>query len=165
MAKLTDELWAQIKAAYEVKAISIRELASMYGISDTAIRKKAQSDGWIKCGSSHLIDAKLNVIKTMAEIGSQSSHLSSHHLSAIDDEVSFRIKNDASLQAIQNKIDLMVDKIDNPSHALALMTATVRHREARLGKSPDVAVQINNNGGIQSKDEFRAIAEDLLNKV
>lgn len=116
----------------------------MFGVSDTAIRKKAEKDGWIKCGSSHLIGMKLNVINDVAEISSQSSHLSSQHISAIDAEVSFKLSNDKDLQAIQDKVNLMVANIDNPSHALALMTATVKHREARLGKSPDTAIQINN---------------------
>lgn len=145
MARLTDDQWLEIRADYEVRHTSNRELASKHGVTEAAIRKKAKQQGWIKEGSSHLVDKKTNIIKELHDLSSQSSQLSSHHLAAIDDEVSFTLQNNSDLQLIQNRINLMVDQVENPAHLLALMSATVKHREARLGKSPETAIQINNN--------------------
>lgn len=164
MARLTDLQWADVRAAYEVKNLSDHELSRMFGVSNTAIRKKAQKDGWVKGGSSHLVDMNYNVIKDVSAIGSQSSQLSSQHLIAISDEVSFRCKNDDDLQAIQDVVNKLARSVEIAPHALALMTATVKHREARLGKSPDTAIQINNMNGVGAKlqdmtdDELLAIA-------
>lgn len=38
--------WAEIERDYRAGTMSIRELAAWYGISDTAIRKRAKKDGW-----------------------------------------------------------------------------------------------------------------------
>lgn len=47
---MTDEKkpvdWAEIERDYRAGSMSIRELAAWYGISDTAIRKRAKKDGW-----------------------------------------------------------------------------------------------------------------------
>lgn len=148
MARPSSEQWAEVKAAYEIKNISIRELAASFGLSDTAVRKKASAEGWIKGGSSHLVDANIKVINDIRQISSQCSQLSSQHLDVISDEVAFKIQSDSDLQAIQRKINGMVESIDSPVQALALMNATVKHREARLGKSPDTAIQINASGSV-----------------
>lgn len=144
MARLTAENWELVKADYEVRSLSNRELAGKYGVSEAAIRKKAKAQGWVKEESAHLIEKKASVIKDLHNLSSQSAHLSSHHIAAIDDEVMFKLQSDKDMQAIQDKVNLMVDGVDNPNHLLALMNATVKHREARLGKSPETAIQINN---------------------
>ncbi len=148
MARLTDAQWSVVKADYEVKNLSNRELAAIHGVSESGIRKKAEQDSWQKGASAHLISANLQIIKDLSDVSAQSAHLSAQHIDAISEEVKFRIDNDRDLQAIQNIVNSMARNIDNPAHALALMTATVKHREARLGKSPDVAVQINNTMAI-----------------
>ncbi|MET3837497.1 hypothetical protein ABIB58_002853 [Brevundimonas sp. UYEF29] len=47
---MTDEKkpvdWVEIERDYRSGTMSIRELAAWYGISDTAIRKRAKRDGW-----------------------------------------------------------------------------------------------------------------------
>ena len=89
MARLTQEQWELVRADYEVRSLSNRELASKYGVSEAAIRKKAKSQEWVKEESAHFIDKKASVIKDLHDISSQSAHLSSHHIAAIDDEVMF----------------------------------------------------------------------------
>ena len=168
MARLNKNKWSEVKAAYEVKNSSNRELAAIFGVSETAIRLKAKSECWIKGQTSHLVDKKINIIKELNELTSQTSQLTSQHLTAIDDEVSFKLASNKDLQVIQDKANEMIAIIDSPSHVLALMTATVKHREARLGKSPDVAVQINNNSSTSNNltfDKFRETARTLLNEI
>lgn len=49
---MTDEKkpvdWVEIERDYRSGTMSIRELAAWYGISDTAIRKRAKRDGWAR---------------------------------------------------------------------------------------------------------------------
>ncbi|TDN54639.1 hypothetical protein EC843_101685 [Buttiauxella sp. JUb87] len=40
--------WEKIEADYRAGLLSVREIASQHGISDTAIRKRAKKDGWIR---------------------------------------------------------------------------------------------------------------------
>lgn len=40
--------WEAIESAYRAGLLSLREIASQHGISDTAIRKRAKKDGWTR---------------------------------------------------------------------------------------------------------------------
>lgn len=40
--------WEAIESAYRAGVMSLREIASQHGISDTAIRKRAKKDGWAR---------------------------------------------------------------------------------------------------------------------
>ncbi|MBD8129102.1 hypothetical protein IFU23_06415 [Pantoea agglomerans] len=40
--------WEAIESAYRAGVMSLREIASQHGISDTAIRKRAKKDGWVR---------------------------------------------------------------------------------------------------------------------
>lgn len=143
MARLNEAQWAFVRAEYEVKKLSDHELARMFDVSNTAIRKRAIKEGWVKGGSSHLADAKLNLIKDLSKLSSQSSQLSSQHLNAIDADVAFRLQNDDDLEAIQVVARQMLAQVDNPAALLALTNIAVKHREARLGKTPLMAMQVN----------------------
>jgi hypothetical protein len=125
----------------------------------------AVKHGWVKNGSSHLVDMNHKVIKDLEEISSQNSNLSTQHIIAIADEVAFRIKSDDDLQAIQNVVNKLAQQVDIAPHALALMTATIKHREARLGKSPEVAIQINNSNQSKTVNEFEESARRLLEDI
>lgn len=49
---MTDEKkpvdWAEIERDYRTSSMSVREIARWYGISETAIRKRAAKDGWAR---------------------------------------------------------------------------------------------------------------------
>lgn len=40
--------WEAIESAYRAGVLSLREIASQHGISDTAIRKRAKKEGWTR---------------------------------------------------------------------------------------------------------------------
>lgn len=46
MAKETD--WEAIEAAFRANVLSLREIGREHGVSDTAIRKRAKADGWVR---------------------------------------------------------------------------------------------------------------------
>lgn len=46
MAKDTD--WEAIERAYRPGVVSLREIAREHGVSDTAIRKRAKAEGWVR---------------------------------------------------------------------------------------------------------------------
>lgn len=138
MAKVSIETWAAIKADYEVKGLSSPVLASIYSVSESGIRKKAKNNGWTKGGSARLVQKKANIINEVREFADESSGLSANHLQVIDEEASFLLKSNADMQSIQDKVNVLISKIETPSHALALMTATINHRVARIGKPQEV---------------------------
>ncbi len=155
MARLTKEQWLDARADYEVRCLDNCAIAARHGVSETAVRKAAIRDGWIFGKSSSIVDKSVKAIKDMVAASSESSNLSSSALAAVSDEVQFRLDNDKDMAAIQAKANKMLRAVDTPAAALQLMALTVKHREARLGKSPDTAIQINTNGTqVKTLDDF-----------
>lgn len=75
MGRLTLEQWEQARAEYEVRGISLREVAKIFGVSDMAVRKKANKEGWEQGKSSHMVEKKVAIIKAAAEFEKESSQL------------------------------------------------------------------------------------------
>jgi transposase-like protein len=47
-ARKTEAEWDRIELEYLAGDVSVREIADRYGISDTAIRKRAKAQGWVR---------------------------------------------------------------------------------------------------------------------
>ena len=96
MPRLTKEKWLEVKAEYENPTQSVNQLAQDYGISEAAIRKKANKDNWQKTNSesSRIIEEKVRTIKTLHELEEKSSNLSVPEQEKIDIEVQRRLELD-----------------------------------------------------------------------
>ncbi|VWC90124.1 bacteriophage protein [Burkholderia aenigmatica] len=62
--------WERIEADYRAGVLSIREIASQHGITDTAIRKRAARDGWARDLAKRIQDKAEALVRT-AEVRSQ----------------------------------------------------------------------------------------------
>jgi hypothetical protein len=65
--------------------------------------------------------------------------------SALSDLTAFEIESNRIMARIDAKALEMLDLVDKPNDVKAIMDVHQKHREARLGKSPDTAIQINNS--------------------
>lgn len=70
--------WEAIEREYRAGQLSLREIAKRFGISDTAIRKRAKNEGWIRA----LADKVRNAVKEKLVRAD-----GSHHQRADDKEV------------------------------------------------------------------------------
>jgi len=62
--------WERIEADYRVGILSIREIAASQGITDTAIRKRAKRDGWVRDLAAK-VQAKADALVRTAEVRSK----------------------------------------------------------------------------------------------
>jgi len=62
--------WERIEADYRAGVLSIREIAGAHGITDTAIRKRAKRDGWVR-DLAERIQAKADALVRTAEVRTQ----------------------------------------------------------------------------------------------
>lgn len=46
MARLTPEQWEQARAEYEVRGVSLGDIARRFGVSQQAASKRARKEGW-----------------------------------------------------------------------------------------------------------------------
>jgi len=66
------EFWAVVKADYQTNLYSNRSLADRHDISETAIRKKAKAEEWIKTPSR--VKREIVEAKMYAGVGNQSTY-------------------------------------------------------------------------------------------
>ncbi len=151
MAKreISESIKTEALIDWRIGKLSQRDIADKYKISVGYVAKITKG---VARDLSQVVSA--GVAYNQGLIGNNEQIVSAIK-EVVSDEVRFRLENDAHLRLIQNKANTMLDAIDKPSDALALMTLTVKHREARLGRSPDTAIQINTNGAqVKTLDDF-----------
>jgi len=144
MARLTADEWDEIRAAYEVHGDSFGVLAERWSVSKSSISRKAKKQGWVQGKMQHLVEKKANAIKELKSIRNETQHLKQHHATAFEQAVEFRLRNESRMEKAALKAEQMIHEVEKPSDVKAIMDTFARHREAVLGKNPEVAIQVNN---------------------
>lgn len=169
MAKLTPQQWELARADYEVKSLSIREIAKNYDVNASTISRQAKKDDWQQGKTQHLIDKKTNAIINLHQTQQQMQHLNATQQQAIDSEVALRLARenlfiDSALRN-QKRANELLEIAEDLAQLNQHSQITARNKETVLGKNPDTAIQINNTPVVSSADEFRQIAKEVLNKI
>ena len=63
----------------------------------------------------------------------------------VDDIIKFEKVNNSRMELVAKKAISMLDTAERAGDVASVMGVLKTHREARMGKAPDVAVQVNNN--------------------
>ncbi|OZB49421.1 MAG: hypothetical protein B7X60_01280 [Polynucleobacter sp. 39-45-136] len=161
MARLTEEQWSEVRAHYATGRYANRDLAEMYGVSHVAIQKKAKAEEWSKADSesvTRLIKAKADYDEEVSKLPKVTNTDSGNFAMAIDVLAEFEAKSNRRMAKVEDKAMTMLDSAESPVHVKAIMETLVKHREARLGKRPDTAIdtaiQINNNASSSLESNY-----------
>lgn len=111
MARLTSEQWEQARAEYEVRGVSLGEVARHFGVSRQAVSKQAQKDGWVQGGSCGVVDKKVNAIKGLYDAEQESCRLPATFQTTIDDVVRERLEADHLLARLDKALMLKAHAI------------------------------------------------------
>lgn len=155
MARLTTEQWQQAKADYEVGGLSQKQIAEKYGLSKGTVSDKVKKEQW-QAGKTELTELKkTNAVISLIETEQETELLNRTEQAVLDakvaDEVAFRMQNDADMQAVRDKAIVLLAGVDKSSDLKQIMDTLRIQREARLGKSPETAIQINNQADTPTK--------------
>ena len=148
MARLSDEQWDSVKADYITGRYSTRALADRHNVSNAAISKKAKSDGWTVIDKSTvdtLVESRMVMEHGIDEVAKVNKVNAVNFARAVSDLAEFEIKSNNRMAKVEDKAMTLLDEVEDPAKVKAIMETLVKHREARMGKSPDTAIQINNN--------------------
>jgi hypothetical protein len=142
--------WEIVRAYYE-RGLSLAEIVARDDVAITdrsSISRKAKAEGWIKGEKATLLNDEVQAKQTLAEINQQKSTLNSTDVAVHDKLVDERLRhteffNKSALrnQQLANQklvADLSLAELESHSRI------TARNKETVLGKSPDTAVQVNN---------------------
>ena len=148
MARLTQEQWDEVRAHYATGRYANRDLAQMYGVSHVAIQKRAKTEEWSKADSesiNRLVKAKVAYDEEVIKLPKVTNTDAGNFAMAINVLAEFEAKSNSRMEKVEDKAMTLLDEMEDPVKVKAIMETLVKHREARLGKSPDTAIQINNS--------------------
>lgn len=75
MARLTADQWEQARAEYEVRGVSLGDLAKRYCVATSSVSRKAKAEGWVQGKMQDLADRKVAAVKALAEVETQTQDL------------------------------------------------------------------------------------------
>ena len=48
MARLTPEQWERARAEYEVRGVSLGDVAKRFGVATSSVSRRARAEGWMQ---------------------------------------------------------------------------------------------------------------------
>lgn len=75
MGRLTAAQWEQARADYEVRGISLGDVARAYGVATSSVSRKARAEGWIQGRLQEVVEKKVAAVKEIAQIETQTQDL------------------------------------------------------------------------------------------
>ena len=153
MARLSAEQWMMARADFEIRGLSVTEIARPYGCATSAVSMRAKADGWQAGKTEQAVADKSNAIMQLARVEQETERgLNATERAVFDavvrDDVAFRLQNDADMEAVRQHVMSLLATTEKAADAKAIMETLRIQREARLGKVPDTAIQINNNAPV-----------------
>ena len=142
------------RADFEIAGLSVSEIARKYNVAKSSVSDKAKAQGWEPNKTERSVSEKSNAIIALAKVNQESEQkLNNVERAVFDrvvaDDVAFRLQNDSDMEAVREHAMRLLPMVEKPADAKALMETLRIQREARLGKSPDTAIQINNNAPVE----------------
>ena len=153
MSKLTQEQWDDIHAMWSVGKRTNREIGALFGVSHVAIQKKAKREEWSKLDPAMVdsaIEADANLKVAVTKV-TKTQKLPSEKVTK---EISYQgsekaLLHEDMLDVRQMMLGTMRNKYSNGDLSVldckSGMEALAKEHEVKFGKSPDTAIQVNNN--------------------
>lgn len=93
--------WEAIESAYRAGSLSIRAIAEKYGVSDTAIRKRATQNGWLRDLTEKVKEAtRLKLVRSEVRNDGSREHVRT------DDEIIDEASEAAADVVLGHRVDL-----------------------------------------------------------
>jgi uncharacterized protein YjcR len=148
MARLTADQWQDVKAMYVTGHYVVTDIAQQFGVSHTAINKRAKQENWQKL--SHSIVA--NAINASAELKrevAKVSKIAEVETLKLETEIERLARRKIFAESVGDKIlqtvDITLPLCETPSDVRELASAFKSVYEPMFKQTPDTAIQINNN--------------------
>ena len=144
--------WEVVKAFFE-EGLSLAEIVARpeVAIKDrSSISRRATKEGWIKGKNATLTATEIQIKQSHAEIVEKKSTLNATALEIHNTIVDERTKHiqfftDSTMRNMKSMMVKIGDESSINEHRVA-QAALKDAKEVVIGKMPDTAIQINNNG-------------------
>lgn len=100
MARLNSTQWEQARAEYEVRGVSLGDIARVFGVATSSVSRKAKTEGWTQGKLQGLVEKKVAAIKELAEAETQTQDLSLRLQHTLQSVVQERLQADGLLASL-----------------------------------------------------------------
>lgn len=161
--KTTPEEWIKCREYYEA-GLSLSKVVAKTGISKTQISKRSNLEGWSKgTEKEQLIHDAVRVRVAKGTLTEQA--LSVHE--ELVDESARRMEwfNNATMIVAQKTMEKVTNENLSVADLKISMDTVGKGKENVFGKTPDTAIQINNQQQSITQDEFKQAAREVLDSI
>lgn len=75
MARLNATQWEQARADYEVRGVSLGDVAKRFGVATSSVSRRARAEGWAQGKMQDLVTRKVAAVKELAAVETQTQDL------------------------------------------------------------------------------------------
>lgn len=100
MARLTADQWEQARAEYEVRGVSLGDVAKRFGVATSSVSRRANADGWIQGKMQDLAARKVAAVKELAAVETQTQDLSLRFQHTLQSVVQERLQAEGLLASL-----------------------------------------------------------------
>lgn len=100
MARLTVEQWEQARADYEVRGVSLGDVAKRFGVATSSVSRRAKAEGWIQGKMQELAERKVAAVKELAAVETQTQDLPLRFQHTLQSVVQERLQAEGMLASL-----------------------------------------------------------------
>ena len=76
--RLTNDQWKQARSMYEVRGVSLGEIAKSFGVATSSVSRRARAEGWTQGKMQDLVERKVAAAKEIHAVETQMQDLPLH---------------------------------------------------------------------------------------
>jgi hypothetical protein len=130
MPRLTAEQWERARAEYEVRGVSLGQVAKIIGTSRQAVSKRAIAEGWAQGKSCHLVRRKVAAAKEIMAVDAESCALPATYRHTLETVVGEQLEEAGIVASLGRSIAAkgleILRRVDTPTD-LETMARVKRH--------------------------------------
>lgn len=145
MARLNDEQWEKARAEYEVRGVSLGEVAKLFGVATSSVSRRARAEGWTQGKMQDLVERKVAAAKEIHAVETQMQEMPLRFRMTFDDAVQERLNAEGLLARLDATLAhrgaLMAQAAATPQE-LELLSRVSRNIRPQAERAPQTTVNV-----------------------
>ncbi len=147
MARLKPEQWEQARAEYEVRGVSLGDVAKCFDVATSSVSRRARAEGWVQGKMQDLAERKVAAVKELAAVETQTQDLPLRFQHTLQSVVQERLQAEGMLAsldvALAAKAITLANQASSPDEIEALSRARKNLAPAQQAPAQQTTVTVN----------------------
>ena len=161
MARLTADQWEQARAEYEVRGMSLGDVAKRFGVATSSVSRRAKAEGWIQGKMQELAERKVAAVKELAAVETQTQDLPLRFQHTLQSVVQERLQAEGMLASLDVALATRAIALANQATSAADIETLSRARKnlapAQQAPTQQTTVTVNQQAQAESAAEIVSV--------